>query len=607
MTAVPVIPQPRLTSRNVIDVILVATVGLRTISFIMLSVLLILSGCSLSKNKPILKPDGGDSTILTEGIKAFQNGNLEESKRAFNKEIDTQRGTPDLEEAQWYLAQIAEKQGRPDEAQQQYLFFLKNYPSSTHTVEVNERLSILTRTSNSSAVSSTPSEPPPPVVRDLPLRRREEASRFGRLSGALTTEYLYDLQTSPKLSTPAQNRLNEFLDLRWKKQAAGDIKFYLSGMHSDNFLDPGDTRNRLSKLYAEWNDTQSVFDIRLGRQPASGNTLFNRFDGIALSARPFNAVGFTSSVGHPVNLFDKNKIDVQGDRLFYESYISLHDFYHLGGKLYYTEEFNMDFLTRKAVGMNGYWLNETLNISSIVDYDLDFKKINDGLLNFEYRYSIVLYSVAAEYRKNPFLDYNTALIDHSLSPPVADPPITSLDVLRQTLSRNDIQRLALENTTDSRELRLGTTIDFTKVWRGDFRYSHTILQTLDFTDMKTDKIADRYSVFLSEGNGLNWSESWTLLFLYLPASDYKTTSVTSTISKYWGIGTQALLRCRWDHFDFKTSGSKSTRLTPGFTLSYSLSSGASIGLDLDYSIDKDISTGSTLKTLETRITVTVPF
>jgi hypothetical protein len=584
------------------------TAGLRTISSIMLFVLLISSGCSLSKNKSILKPVEGNLATLTEGIKAFQNGDLEQSKRVFNKIIDAQRGTPDLEEAQWYLAQIAEKQTQPKEAQQQYLFFLKNYPSSKHAVEAKERLSILTGTSSPSAGSAGSGEPTPPLIaRDLPLQRRAESSRYGRLSGGLTTEYLYSRQISPKLSTEVQNRLSEFLDLRWKKEAAGDLKFYFSGMRSDNFLNQGDFRNRLSKLYVEWNDPKSVLDIRMGRQPASGNTLFTRFDGVALSIRPFNSIGLNSSVGHPVDISDKKEIRIHYDRLFTESYISLYDFYHLGGKLYYTEEFNQDFLTRRAVGLNGYWLYENLNISSIVDYDLDFKKINDELLNIEYHYSIVQYSLAAEYRKNPFLDYNTALIDHSLSPPVTDPPITSLDVLRQTYTRSDIQRLALENTTDSRELRLGTTIDFTKVWRGDFRYSHAILQELNFTDIKTDKIADRYSVFLSERNGLNWSESWTLLTLYLPASDYKTTSVTTTFSKYWGISTQASLRCRWERIEFFTADSLSMRLVPGFTLSYSFGNGTSIGLDADYTIDKNITTGDTLKTVETRTSVTVPF
>ncbi|MBI3609680.1 MAG: tetratricopeptide repeat protein [Nitrospirae bacterium] len=559
----------------------------------------------------MLKPDGGHSATLTEGIEAFRNGNLEKSKSAFNKIIDTQRGSPELEEAQWYLAQIAEKQGKRNEAQQQYNFFLKNYPSSPHTTETKKRLSALTKTLAFTSNSPSAKEPPAPIVRDLPLRRPAETSRFGKLAGGLTTEYVYDLQTSPKLSTPVQSRLSEFLDLRWKRPAAGDIKIYLSGMYSHNYLDSEDTRYRLSKLYAEWNDPRSVLDIRLGRQPASGNTLFTRFDGIAVAVRPFNTLGFNSSVGYPVNTFDKNKIRIQHDRLFYDSYLSLYDFYHLGGKIYYTEEFesipslDISFLTRRAVGINGYWLNEPLNISSIVDYDLDFKKFNDELLSLEYRYSIVLYSVAVEYRKNPFLDYHTALLDPSLS--AADPPITSLDVLRQTLTRKDIQNLALDNTTDSRELRLGTTIDFTKVWRGDFRYSHVIGEAIDFIDGKIGKRSDRYSVFFSERNGLKWSESWTVLFLYLPATDFKTTTVTSTFSKFWGIGTQASLRCRWERIEFITTDSRSMRWIPGFTLSYSFTNGTSIGLDADYSIDKNITAGDTQKTVETRTTVTIPF
>jgi len=571
----------------------------------MLSVFLATVGCSLSKNKSILKPEAGTSATLEEGIKSFQNGDLEKSRSTFNNIIATKRGSSELEEAQWYLAQISEKQGRPAEAQQQYLSFIKNYPSSKHLVEVNERLSALTASSTPPAAGSPPSEPPAPVIRDLPLRRRAEASPFGRLSGGLTTEYLYDLQTSPKPSIVVQNRLNEFLDMRWKKQAAGDFKFYLSGMYSHNFLDTEDTRYRLSKLYTEWNDPRSVVDIRFGRQPSSGNTLFTRFDGVALALRPFNTIGINSSTGYPVNIFDKTKIRIQRDRYFYDSYLSLYDLYHLNGKIYYTQEFDNGFLTRRAVGMNVYWLNEPFNISSILDYDLDFKLFNDELLSLEYRYSKVLYSIAAEFRKNPFLDYHTALLDPSLS--AADPPVTSLDVLKETLTRDDIRNLAMDNTTDSRELRLGTTIDFTEVWRGDFRYSHIINQIIDFTDGKTDKTSNRYSVFLSERNGLKWSESWTLLFLYMPATDFKTSTVTTTFSKYWGIGTQASLRFRWEHLEFITAESRSTRLVPGFTLSYSFTGGTSISLEGDYLIDKNITTGETTKTVQTRTSLIIPF
>jgi hypothetical protein len=445
-----------------------------------------------------------------------------------------------------------------------------------------------------------------PTQQVLPPMRRQETSPFGKLSGALTMEYYYDTQTSPADPTPTlQNRLNEYLDFRWRKSAGGDLKIYFSGMNSNDILTPDNSYYRLNKLFADWSDTRFLVDLRIGRQPASGNTLFSRFDGLAFGFRPFNTLGLTASVGYPVDPFDRNKVQIQHDRLFYDTYLSIYDLYHLGGKIYYTQEFDNSFSTRNAVGLNGYWLNDQVNISSIVDYDLDFKKFNDKLLSLEYRYGSASYSAAVEYRKNPFLDYHTALIDPSLA--LITPPITSLDVVRQTMTRSDIQTLALKNTTDSREARLGTTFDITKVWHLDLRYAHSIFQAIVFNDGKADKKGDRYSVFLSERNGLHWSEIGTVLYLFEPSTDYQTTTVTGTFSKYWGPEIQTSLRCRWERFVIKTSATQSTRIIPGLTLIYTFRGGISLSLDADYDMDKNSTTNGTVTTVETRTGITIPF
>jgi len=576
-------------------------------------------GCSLSRNKPILKTDSGPSINFAEGVNAFEKGDLERARVIFNRFIDTKTDPSGLEEAQWYLARIADEQGKRNDTVQQYTLFTSNFPSSRHIPEVKARLAALTTGSDSvngpstgpssaavqseSLPGSNQGTPPQPVFSPV---RRQETAPFGKFSGAFTLEYYNDTQTSPADPTPTvQNRLNEYLDFRWRKSAGGDLKIYFSGMNSDDFLTPDNSFYRLNKIFADWSDPRSMVDLRIGRQPASGNTLFSRFDGLAFGLRPFNTLGLTTSVGYAVDPFDRNKIQIQHDRLFYDTYLSIYDLYHLGGKIYYTQEFNNGFSTRNAVGLNGYWLNDPINISSIVDYDLAFKDFNDKLLSFEYHYAIASYSAAVEYRKNPFLDYETALIDPSLA--LITPPITSLDAARQTLTRNDLQALALKNTTDSREARLGTTVDFSKVWHLDLRYAHTIFQAIVFNDGKADKKGDRYSVFLSERNGLHWSEVGTVLYLFQPTTDYQTTTVTGTFSKYLGPEFQTSLRCRWERFEIKTSATQSTRLIPGFTLIYTFGSGISLSLDADYDMDKNNTTNGTVTTVETRTSLTIPF
>ena len=591
-----------------------AAFGLALASFF-----LTIFGCSVNKTRPILKQEPGSSVSLAEGIKAFQSGDLERARLVFNKIIDTQTVPSDLEEAQWFLAQIAERQGKLSEAVQQYTLFSKNFPSSKHLPEVNERLAALTKGSesvnglsdsqatapvqpNASPVNNL-GTPNPPVL--LPVRRQEMAP-YGRFSGALTMEYMYDTQTSPPDPTPTlQSRLTEYLDMRWRKTAGGDLKIYFSGLYSHDFLIPENSYYRLNKFFADWSDPRSLVDLRIGRQPASGNTLFSRFDGFTFSLRTSSTLALTASIGYAVDPFDRNQIQIQHDRPFYDTYLSIYDLYHLGGKIYYTQELDNGFSTRNAVGFNGYWLDDGVNISSIVDYDLDFKQFNDKLLGLEYHYLFATYGVAVDYRKNPFLDYQTALLAPSLA--LATPPVTSLDVLRQTMTRSDIKNLALDNTTDSREIRLSTTFDLTKVWHADFRYAHTDFQSIVFNDGKVDEKGDRYSAFLSERNGLGWSEIGTLLYLYQPTTDYQTTTVTGTFSKSWGPEFQTLLRFRWERFVIKTSETRSNRIIPGISLIYTFRGGISASIDADYDIDTNTTTNDTVKIVETRTSITIPF
>ena len=534
------------------------------------------------------------SSELAKGIAAFEKGDFDGARGIFNKIIETRRGSLELQEAQWYLARIAEEQGRFNEARHQYTLFSKNFPSSSHITEVKDRLAAL------SSLRDRPTQPiqPRPVV-----KQRETISLYGRLSGYLTTEYLYDNLTSPSPSITTQNRLTEFLDMRWKKRTGADMRVYASSFYSYGFLDQEDPRSRISKLFAEWNNLKSMVDLRLGRQPASGNTLFSRFDGSAFAYRPFNSINLNAGAGYPVHLSNTNKPEIQSDHWFYDAYLSLYDFYRLGGKIYYTEEFKDGLSARNAVGVNGYWIKDTVNVTALLDYDLDFKKFNDELIGLEYTHSNVRYSGAFEYRRSPFLDYETALLD----PTLVGTNINSLGTLRQTRSRDQIQSLTLANTSHLLDFRFGTTIDFSKVWRGDFKYAHTLSEVVDFAVGRARKTADRFSIFFTERNGLSFSETWTLLLLYQPATDSQTATAVTTLSKYWNNGALVSVKIRLEWIDFKTSGAQTNRLAPGLSFILPLRGGTELNFEGDYVIEDTNVSPDTLTTIQTRTSITIKF
>jgi hypothetical protein len=397
--------------------------------------------------------------------------------------------------------------------------------------------------------------------------------------------------------------MNEFLDLRWRKMVGTDLRFYFLGNYSQGFLNHQDPRSQISKLFAEWNNLRSALDLRLGRQPSSGNTLFSRFDGTSIVYRPINMMNFNASAGYPVHSFNSNQVEIQRDHLFYDAYLTIYDFYHLGGKLYYTEEFKDGLPTRNAVGINGYWLKEPINLTSIVDYDLEFQKFNDQLIGLEYTHLNIRYSATAEHRKSPFLDYETALLD----PSFVGTNITTITALKQIKNLTEIQALTLANTSDLLDFQLGTVVDFSKVWRGDFRYDHIISEVVDFNVGRARKTGERISTFLSERNGLNFSEAWTFLVVYQTETDFQTITSSSSFSKYWNSSAVTSLRFRWDSTEFKTSRTRSFRYIPGFALNFSFKNGAQVSLEGDYAMEGNSTSPDTLTTVQTRTSITIPF
>lgn len=558
---------------------------------LLLLLCLLTADCSLR-----LKGAENGSAALKKGIDSFDQGEYEQSRSIFSEVIRTQPGSPDLEEAQWYLGVVAEKQGKREEAREQYVLYLKNFPSGRHAADTNERLAAMA----SEGAAAAP-------FRSFPVKARS-SGRYGKFSGALTTEYLYDDQISPAPSVTVQNRLSEFLDFRWKSATETDLRIYFSGMYSEDLLDHNHSRARLSKLFAEWNPSGGFYTLRFGRQPASGNTLFSRFDGLSAGYRPSQFIHLNVAAGYPVQVFGAHNPGVKRDRQFYELSTAVYDLLHLNGRLYYTEEFNERFSTRRAVGLNGFWVWDDWTVTSMFDYDLDFRRWNNQLLGLDYTRGIFRYSGGVERRKNPFLEYTTALVDFTLLGNT--PPVISLGELRRIKNRTEIRSLVLNNTTDSLEFRIGITADFSSVWRGDFRYAHIqsdAVEVVNLVGTKVDKRADRVTLFISERNGLRLSEIWTLLLMAQPSTDSDTSTATSALSRYWRNGALGSLRIRWEKTEFKNIDSRSTRIVPGAAANFPLFGETQASVEGDYSIEKNNTSSATLKTIQTRISLTVPF
>ncbi len=443
------------------------------------------------------------------------------------------------------------------------------------------------------APAAAPTAPPKP-----------EIGPYGRLSGSLTSEYDYDRELGQGTTDPLQRRLTEILDLRWRERSTGGLQLRFSGLYARNIERPEDDRYRLAKLYGEWQDTGLRFDVRLGRQPASGNTLFSRFDGLTLGYRFLKPIGINISGGYPVAAFQRNDVKLQKDDWFYETDLVLNDLWRLWGRLFYTEEATQGVIRRRAAGLNGYWAGEFVTATSVVDYDLEFKALNNGFLGFEVNRAPLRYAAAIERRRNPFLDLRDALLNPTLIS--VNPAVTPWDDLWRSKTRDQIKELALDSTFNTLDYRLGVSADLSSVWSANLRYDHTIGDALTFEGNRQAQISNEYSAFVTERNGLGVSDLASVLGLYQIGTDGHSTLALTTLSKYWANGLQAGLRLRWNSVRFRVSDVTTTRLTPGAVISYTLTHGAYLAVEADYEIPLG-SGPMDRRTLRTRSVISIPF
>jgi hypothetical protein len=548
------------------------------------------------------------SEELRSAIRYFEQSDFARAKSLLYRIIQNKNGPSEVEEAYWYLALIAEKKDPPATAIEVFKRFIGNYPSSVHLAEAQERLLRLVDAGTPSVgVSLTDSGSKTVTeIRRLPARHGPD-----RISGSLITEYLFDEQVVPNPIANTQNRLSEFLDYRWRKGSGADLRFVFSGMNATDFLVSENGRTRLNKLYLEGNDIGWLSNFRVGRQPGSGSTLFNRFDGLSLSF-PLSSVNWTINAGIPVDLFSADTLEIQYDRKFYETYLSVVDFRNVTGKIYYEQEYFQNFSTRRAAGLNGFWVFRGLNLSTLVDRDIDFGKFNDIMANFDYTRSIYHYSGLIEYRRNPYLDLSNALADPTVV--ILNPPVTTLDVLAQILTHDQMMQLALNNSQTTLDYNFGVSAEISAHWRVDLRYDRTLYNPegpgshgLDLADIGYQKYSDRYSVFLMTRNLYSQNDILSALFLFSPGTDSTNVSMVANLLRIWPSGVQCGARFRYENTDFSLSSSRLIRYVPGFLFRYPLKYGMEASFEADYIMEDNSLNPEWTDTIETRTSISIPF
>lgn len=413
-------------------------------------------------------PDG--STVDQHTTKLMADAKSAMQKESYAKAIEIINAIlnypphTNSEEAQELIGVAREKNSEYKKAKAEYELYLKVYPTGDGTLRVKERLASVESTLESQTSAA------------LPKRKKKAVENKTSIYGSWN-QYYYDAHSRNNNPSPTeddkthdQSSLVSQLDLTAKsRKDEYETKLVLRHIETTDFL-PGNShqdRHRLISAYAELEDHDVDYMVRLGRQNGNSGGILGRFDGawFRYGLTPIAKINF---VGGKLNEYD-----VDYDRNFVG--VNL-DIGPIAGKfntnLYFINQRTDGITDRRAVGSEIRYFDQGKSIYSLLDYDTAFNQLNIGLIQANWQTeSGFNFNALYDHRKSPILQMINSL------PVYFQFGATTLgDVLsRNIATKSQILKDAKALTLDTDLYLFGVTKQVTPRWQlgGDIRMNRT--------------------------------------------------------------------------------------------------------------------------------------
>jgi len=228
----------------------------------------------------------------------------------------------------------------------------------------------------------------------------------------------------------------------------------------DFINDPAST-NRVYSAYAEVKDLKLDYLLRVGRQSPRQGGVWGRFDGVSGEYAFLGGYGFMeglrikASAGELTDYSDDNQPNFTAaswERGMFSGY-------------YVNQELE-GYLDRRAVGGEFRYFEKGVTAYTQVEYDTYFDELNtilfSGTLDIGGDTTL---SLLADHRRAPTLSMRNALFSSTTS---------SLDLLMQSMTSEELRALAKARTATSDFIQIGATRKMTKKWQvnGVFKLSN---------------------------------------------------------------------------------------------------------------------------------------
>jgi hypothetical protein len=347
-------------------------------------------------------------------------------------------------DAREYLGLARERSGQTAQAMAEYRAYLADYPDGDGARRVQQRLNGLTMAA--------------PVPREAlrPIDTGEQSA--WNVTTGLSQYYRRDVYQFDEFE-PQVVALDALLtDIDVKVRHNGDTVnvagrlvvsniYDLSGIQQTTVGSLPDTPNRFSYAYVDVNQVDGAWQLRTGRQTLHNWGILGRFDGLhfAYSWAPDRRVHFFS--GYPV---ESTRYGLETSREFYGVAV---DFDHLIGRWGFSASLNTGTIDsindRQSFGLEARYSDDKRSVTSMVDYDYGYDKLNTALVLGTWRFDNRLTLTGlVDVRQSPILTTRNALIAQ---------PVTTISNMLLVWTEDEIRQIARDRTSDMTTVTLGVS------------------------------------------------------------------------------------------------------------------------------------------------------
>jgi hypothetical protein len=355
-------------------------------------------------------------------------------------------------DAREYLGLASERNGQTAQAIAEYRAYLAQYPDGEGARRVQQRLNGL---ATAAAVpreelrgSDTGDQPAWSFTTGLSQYYRRDVYQFDELEPQVVQldALLTDLDVRVRHDGDTVNVAGRLV--------VSNI-YDLSGVQQTTIGSLPDTPNRFSYAYLDVDQADGAWQLRTGRQTLHNLGVLGRFDGLhfAYNWAPDRRIHVFS--GYPV---ESTRYGLETSREFYGIAV---DFDRLIGRWGFSTSVNAGMIDgiddRQSFGFEARYSDDKRSVTSMVDYDYGYEKLNTALVLGTWRFDNRLTLTGlVDVRQSPILTTRNALIGQ---------PVTSVSDMLLVWTEDEIRQIARDRTSDMKTVTLGISKPLFQRWQ----------------------------------------------------------------------------------------------------------------------------------------------